>query len=72
MGPDVQTLETVDDASEDAHRKVERRERSGASYEYETHVNTMTGPDTDVEEVFFAGAHCGMNRFFYDQRIPRL
>jgi len=39
------------------------REWSGASSEYENQVNAMTGPDTDVEEVFFAGAHCGTFRF---------
>ena len=36
-----------------------KRERSGKSIEYEDHVNAMTGQETDVEEVFFAGAHCG-------------
>ena len=55
------TETTVSDPriSEDSHHKIERRQRSGASHEYEAHVNSMTGPDTDVEEVFFAGAHCG-------------
>jgi uncharacterized protein (DUF2235 family) len=46
--------------TEDAHHKIARRERSGASHEYENHVNAMTGPESDVEEVFFAGAHCGV------------
>ena len=32
---------------------------SGASSEFENQINANTGPDTDVEEVFFAGAHCG-------------
>ena len=43
------------------HRRVERRgrERSGSSFVYETRVNSTAGQDTDVEEVFFAGAHCG-------------
>lgn len=48
---------------ENNHHKVERRQRSGGSYEYETHVNEMSGPDTDVEEVFFSGAHCGTSHF---------
>ena len=46
--------------SNDKNNKMERRQRSGKSYEYELHVNAMTGSETDVEEVFFAGAHCGM------------
>ena len=55
--------------SENSHNKMERRQRSGKSYEYELHVNSMTGQETDVEEVFFAGAHCGTFWFFYAQWI---
>jgi uncharacterized protein (DUF2235 family) len=55
---DTKASHPDDITSQSSHNKIERRERSGASYEYETHVNTMTGPDTDVEEVFFIGAHC--------------
>jgi hypothetical protein len=58
QAPDVASLAATDNASVNTHSKAERRQRSGVSFEYETHVNTMTGPDTDVEEVFFAGAHC--------------
>jgi hypothetical protein len=50
-----------DDAASQNHRhKVERRQHSEGSQaeEYENHVNALTGPDSDVEEVFFAGAHC--------------
>jgi len=50
--------EHSDVASVDSHNKIERRERSGASSRFELQVNHMTGPPTDVEEVFFAGAHC--------------
>lgn len=50
--------EHSDVASMDSHNRMERRQRSGKSYEYELHVNAMTGTETDVEEVFFAGAHC--------------
>lgn len=32
--------------------------KSAAVSNFEVHMNTMTGPDTNVEEVFFAGAHC--------------
>jgi hypothetical protein len=32
--------------------------REGSMQKYETAVNNMTGIETDVEEVFFAGAHC--------------
>jgi len=38
------------------------RESSGASSDYEDQVNATTGSTTDVEEVFFAGAHCGTFR----------
>ena len=51
--------EQSDIASVNSHKKIERRQKSGTSYEYELHVNAMTGPETDVEEVFFAGVHCG-------------
>ena len=37
--------------------------KSAAVSNFEVHMNTMTGPDTNVEEVFFAGAHCGTVRF---------
>ena len=58
--------------SENSHHKVERRQLSGKSYEYETHVNSMSGRETDVEEVFFAGAHCGMFQSFHAHRIRYL
>ena len=29
------------------------------SRRHEVRINDLTGPETDVEEVFFAGAHCG-------------
>ena len=43
------------------HRKMERRrrERSEATFVNGADVHPTTGPETDVEEVFFAGAHCG-------------
>lgn len=48
-----------DEHADHHHHKLGRREMSGSSsHEYETQVNALTGPDTDVEEVFFAGAHC--------------
>ena len=39
--------------------------------EYEVRVNALTGSETDVEEVFFAGVHCGTFRF-YAQRTHYL
>lgn len=62
----------TDVASVDSHNKIDRRQKSGASYEYETHVNAMTGSETDVEEVFFSGAHCGMFSSFDSQQSPYL
>ena len=47
--------------------KIERRQRSGKTYEYEIHVNAMTEPETDIQEVFFAGVHCGNAPIFYAQ-----
>ena len=41
------------------HNWTEGRQRSGRSDEYELHVNALTGPETNVEDVFFAGIHCG-------------
>ncbi|KAF9645435.1 hypothetical protein BDM02DRAFT_3101283 [Thelephora ganbajun] len=55
---DTQVSEHSKATSDSSHHKIERRQRSGKSYEYELHVNAMTGPETNVEEVFFAGAHC--------------
>ena len=62
---DTKVSEHNDGASVNSHNKMERRQRSGKSYEYELHVNAMTGSETDVEEVFFAGAHCGTSQSFY-------
>lgn len=58
---DIKATDHIDPLDQQHHHKVEQRERSGDSYKYETHINELTGPDTDVEEVFFAGAHCGTN-----------
>jgi len=55
----VSISERSEIVSVNSHNKIERRERSGKSYEYELHVNAMTGSETDVEEVFFAGVHTG-------------
>ena len=66
---DTEAFEPDDDTTQDHHHKMGERERSGASFEYENHVNAMTGPDSDVEEVFFTGVHCGALRFFLPQKI---
>ena len=50
-------------------KTVTGRERSDTSLDYESGVNALTGPDTDVEEVFFAGAHCGKHSPFRSQKI---
>ena len=69
---DTKTSEHSDVASKDSHNRIERRQRSGKSYEYELHVNSLTGPETDVEEVFFAGAHCGTFSSIDPQPSPSL
>ena len=69
---ETKTSDHSDVPSGNSHNKIERRQRSGKSYEYENHVNAMTGPETDVEEVFFAGAHCGTFWFFDPQWAPYL
>jgi uncharacterized protein (DUF2235 family) len=58
--------------TEGSHHKGERRERHGASYEYENRINAMSGPNTDVEEVFFAGVHCGTSRYSHTREIRYL
>ena len=35
----------------------------------EVQINDLDGSETDVEEVFFAGVHCGTFRSSYIQRI---
>ena len=45
--------------NDDVHQRTERKMHSWTALEYEYRQNSITGPDTDVEEVFFAGAHCG-------------
>ncbi|KAF9786823.1 hypothetical protein BJ322DRAFT_1052259 [Thelephora terrestris] len=60
--PKPNATNTVTSDADEAARRVHRhglngREGSGA-LEYETHVNNLTGPESDVEEVFFSGAHC--------------
>jgi len=45
--------------SKNSAHKIKRRELSGKSSQFENHINAMSGQETDVEEVFFAGAHCG-------------
>jgi hypothetical protein len=72
---DSKTSQPDDAASQNHRHKVERRQHSEGSQaeEYENHVNALTGPDSDVEEVFFAGAHCGTLRLFlaYEARYLR-
>jgi uncharacterized protein (DUF2235 family) len=51
------------DKHEEWRKKHSHREQSGSVATYETAVNESSGIDTDVLEVFFAGAHCGKSRF---------
>jgi hypothetical protein len=53
--------------SEIGQLRIDRRQESGTSYKPELHVNVMIGQPTDVEEVFFAGAHAGTFRFLEAQ-----
>ena len=48
---------------------IERREDSEG---YERGVNALTGSETDVKEVFFAGVHCGMFWLFHARRTRYL
>jgi len=57
----LETLDsTISNQTEDLRQRktATGRGRSESSLDFETGVNALTGPDTDVEEVFFAGAHC--------------
>jgi hypothetical protein len=69
---DTKTSDAEEAASRAHRHKLDKRDRSGASLEYETHVNNLTGPASDVEEVFFSGAHCGTLRLFVTQSIHYL
>ena len=57
---DTDGSECSGDASVDSPRMIEDQRDSGWVQEYEGEVNV--GPLTDIEEVFFAGAHCGMSQ----------
>ena len=63
---DTKASHPDDPVGHDRRHQMERRQHSEGSQaeEYENQVNTLTGPDSDVEEVFFAGAHCGTLRLF--------
>ena len=52
--------------SEDSHHEIESGQPSGPS---EFDIKAMVEQETDIEEVFFAGAHCGTFWFFYAQWI---
>ena len=39
----------------------EHQEFDSRVHEFENHVNGLYVEDTDAEEVFFAGAHCGLS-----------
>ena len=56
---DSKVSEHSEIASKNSAHKIKRREVSGKSSQFESHINAMNGQETDVEEVFFAGAHCG-------------
>ncbi|KAF9651414.1 hypothetical protein BDM02DRAFT_3091324 [Thelephora ganbajun] len=45
------------EVASDSHM-IERRQSSGKVDDSETEINIETGPPTNIEEVFFAGAHC--------------
>lgn len=48
------------DNSEDNLNMIEKRQCSGKVHDYEVKVNSQSGSETNVKEVFFVGAHCGM------------
>ena len=52
--------EHSEDGSEDSLDMIEGRQSSGVVHDFELRVNSENGSETDVKEVFFAGAHCGM------------
>jgi hypothetical protein len=67
----LETLDsTISNQTEDLRQRktTTGRGRSESSLDFETGVNALTGPDTDVEEVFFAGAHCGKHCPFHSQK----
>lgn len=73
---DIHAFELSDAAGGDISDVIGGLKESAGVADFEVHINTMTGPDTNVEEVFFAGAHCGTVRFYiqrpfviYDQKM---
>ena len=56
---DSKVSEDSESINEKGHHKIGKRQRFERSYEYELYINAMNGQETDAEEVFFSGAHCG-------------
>ena len=56
---DSKVSEHSEVASQPSTHKIKKREVSGKSSQFEDSINAMSGQETDVEEVFFVGAHCG-------------
>ena len=56
----IEVSERSEDGSEDSLDMIEGQQSSGVVHDFELRVNSENGSETDVKEVFFAGAHCGM------------
>ena len=57
---------------ENGDHRIGRREAPEWPHEHEHRANDSTGSKTDIEEVFFAGVHCGTFRFSFAQRTRYL
>jgi len=73
-GRDAGALGHSKEDSEDTLDTTEGEESSvdSEALDYETRVNSENGSETDVKEVFFAGAHCGTFRSIHVQQTRDL
>ena len=71
-GRDAGALGHNKDDSEGTLDTSEDEESSVEAIDYEARVNSENGSETDVKEVFFAGAHCGTFRSIHVQQARHL
>jgi len=71
-GGDAAALGHSKEDSEDTLDTTEGEESPVEVRDYEARVNSENGSETNVKEVFFAGAHCGTSRSIHVQQTRDL
>ena len=71
-GRDAGALGHNRDDSDDTLDTTGGEESFVEARDYEARVNSENGSETDVKEVFFAGAHCGTFRSIHVQQARHL